>query len=196
MNMAKDRSAKVSNVLLTLASAALIFCVGGYIGQVTFKPQVIIEPEIQTKVIDRVVHVPVEKVVKKEIYIPVEKVVVEHIETYRPLCHFQDLDELERWLGKEVLFVGIDVVDEQTGKFIKRWECEDYAIRLQEKALRDGYIISFEIIHPSEYNSLFKQKIPYSSIHAINSVVIGNEIYYIEPQNHEIVFVAYIDLGP
>jgi len=184
MNMAKNTFAKVSNVWLTLASVALIFCAGGYIGQVAFKPQTIIEPEIQTKVIDRVVHVPV------------EKVVVEHIETYRPLCHFQDLDELERWLGKEVLFVGIDVVDEQTGKFIKRWECEDYAIRLQEKALRDGYIMSFEVIRHSEYNSLFKQKIPYSSIHAINSVIIGNEIYYIEPQNHEIVFVAYIDLGP
>ena len=27
----------------------------------------------------------------------------------------------------------------------------------------------------------------------INSVIIGNEIYYIEPQTREIVFVAYLD---
>jgi len=196
MNMATNRFAKVSNVLLILASVALIFCAGVYIGQVTFKPQVIIEPKIQTKFIDRVIHIPVEKVVEKEIYIPVEKVVVQDIETYKPLRHFQDLDELEGWLGQEVLFVGIDVVDERTGKFIKRWECVDYAIRLQEKALKEGYIMSFEVIHHSEYNSLFKQKIPYGSSHAINSLIIGNEIYYIEPQNHEIVFVANIGLDP
>ena len=194
--MATNRFAKVSNVLLILASMALIFCAGVYIGQVTFKPQVIIEPKIQTKFIDRVIHIPVEKVVEKEIYIPVEKVVVQDIETYKPLRHFQDLDELEGWLGQEVLFVGIDVVDERTGKFIKRWECADYAIRLQEKALKDGYIMSFEVIHHSEYNRLFKQKIPYGSSHAINSVIIGNEIYYSEPQNHEIVFVANIGLDP
>ena len=196
MNMVTNRLTKVSNVLLILASVALIFCAGGYIGQVIFKPQVIIEPEIRTKFIDRVIPIPVEKVVEKEIYIPVEKVVVQNIETYKPLRHFQDLDELERWLGQEVLFVGIDVVDERTGKFIKRWECVDYAIRLQEKALEDGYIMSFEVIHHSEHNSLFKQKIPYGSSHAINSVIIGNEIYYIEPQNHEIVFVANIGLDP
>ena len=196
MNMATNRFAKVSNVLLILASVALIFCAGGYIGQVIFKPQVIIEPEIRTKFIDRVIPIPVEKVVEKEIYIPVEKVVVQNIETYKPLRHFQDLYELERWLGQEVLFVGIDVVDERTGKFIKRWECVDYAIRLQEKALEDGYIMSFEVIHHSEHNSLFKQKIPYGSSHAINSVIIGNEIYYIEPQNHEIAFVTNIGLDP
>lgn len=65
---------------------------------------------------------------------------------------------------------------------------------LQEKALRDGYMMSFEVIRAVEYNTLFKQKqIPNGDIHAINSVILGNEVYYIEPQTREIVFVAYLD---
>ena len=89
---------------------------------------------------------------------------------------------------------GFDVVDKETGQRIKRFDCEDYAIRLQEKALRDGYIISFEVIRSVEYNGLFKQKrIPNGAIHAINSVILGNEVYYIEPQTGEIAFVAYLD---
>ena len=62
------------------------------------------------------------------------------------------------------------------------------------EALRDGYIMSFEVIHSGGYNALFKQKrILNGAIHAINSVILGNEVYYIEPQTHEITFVAYLD---
>ena len=197
ISMAEGRFAKVAKVLLAFALINLVFCAGGYVGELTAKPLVTFEPKIQTKIVDWVVHVPVEKVVEKEIYIPVEKTVVEHIETYKPLRHFQNLDELERWLGNMwVLDIRFDVVDKETGQRIKRFDCEDYAIRLQEKALRDGYIISFEVIRSVEYNALFKQKrIPSGAIHAINSVILGNEVYYIEPQTHEIVFVATLDWG-
>lgn len=171
----------------------MVFCAGGYLGQATFEPKVIIDHEIHTihKVIDRVEYRPVERVEYK----PVEKVVVKRIETPKPLRHFQNLDELEGWLGNiGVLDIRFDVVDEETGQRIKKFDCEDYAIRLQEKALRDGYIISFEVIRSAEYNALFKQKrVPSGAIHAINSVILGNEVYYIEPQTHEIVLVAYLD---
>lgn len=77
---------------------------------------------------------------------------------------------------------------------INNFDCDDYALKLQEKALRDGYMMSFEVIRAVEYNTLFKQKqIPNGDIHAINSVILGNEVYYIEPQTREIVFVAYLD---
>ena len=82
----------------------------------------------------------------------------------------------------------------QTGQHINRFDCDDYAIRLQDKALGDGYVMSFEVIHYAEYNALFKQKrIPNGAIHAVNSAILGNKVYYIEPQTHEIVFVAYLD---
>lgn len=191
VNVTKGRFIKALGVLFILATFTLIFCAGGYLGQATSEPKVIIDHKIHTihKVVDRVVYKPVERVEYK----PIEKV-VERVETPKPLRHFQNLDELEGWLGNiGVLDIRFDVVDEESQR-IKKFDCEDYAIRLQERALRDGYIISFEVIRSAEYNALFKQKrIPNGAIHAINSVILGNEVYYIEPQTQEIVFVAYLD---
>ncbi len=191
--MANDRFNKALGILFILAILTLVFCAGGYLGQATFRPKVIIDHEIHTvyRVIERVEYKPVEEV----IYKPVEKVSVNHIDTPKPLRHFQNLDELDQWLGNiSVLDIRFDVVDKETGQRIKKFDCDEYAIRLQEKALGDGYIMSFEVIRSAEYNTLFKQKrIPNSDIHAINLVILGNEVYYIEPQNREIVFVAYLD---
>ena len=183
--MANGRFTKALGVLFILATFTLVFCAGGYLGQATFEPKVVIDHEIHT----------IHKVIERVEYKPIEKVGVKRIETPKPLRHFQNLDELEGWLGNiGVLDIRFDVVNEETGQRIKKFDCEDYAIRLQEKALRDGYIISFEVIRSAEYNALFKQKrVPNGAIHAINSVILGNEVYYIEPQTHEIVLVAYLD---
>jgi len=195
--MANGRFPKVLGALFTLATLALVFCAGGYVGQVTFKPQVIVDHEIRTidKVIERVVYEPVERVVETVVHEPIEEAIVKYVATPEPLRRFQNLDELEQWLENIwVLDIGFDVVDKETSQRIKRFDCEDYAIRLQGKALRDGYIMSFEVIRSVEYNALFnQQQIPNSAIHAINSVILGNEVYYIEPQTYEIVFVAYLD---
>jgi len=65
---------------------------------------------------------------------------------------------------------------------------------LQRKALADGYVMSFQIIEPDKYNSIFESsKLPPNSLHAINLVLIGNSAYYIEPQTGEIVFAANLD---
>ncbi len=196
--MTRKKSIKlVFTISVILAILTLVFCAGGYLGQATFKPQVITDHEIQTtyRVIERVEYKPVERVIERVVYKPVEKVIVKRIETPKPLRYFQNLDELEQWLGNAWVFdIRFDVVDKETGQSIERFDCDDYAIRLQDKALRDGYIMSFEVIHSGEYNDLFKQKqIPNGDIHAINSVILENEVYYIEPQTYEIVFVVYLD---
>ena len=203
--MAKGRFTKALGALFILAILTLVFCAGAYLGQVTFEPQVIIAHKVQMvervvykpveRVIERIVYEPVEKVIERVVYEPVEKIIVKRIETLKPLRHFENFDELEQWLGNMcVLDIHFDMVDKEIGQHIKGFDCDDYAIRLQEKALRDGYVMSFEVIRPVEYNALFKQKrIPADDIHAINSVILGNEVYYIEPQTHEIVFVAYLD---
>ena len=176
-NVAEGRFTKALGVLFILATLALVFCAGDYLGRATFKPQVITDHEVHT------------------IYRGIERVDINHIETPKPLRHFENLDELEQWLGNiGALDIRSDVVDKKTNQLIKKFDCDDYAVRLQEKALMGGYIISFEVIHSSEYNALFKQKrILSGAIHAINSVILGNEVYYIEPQTHEIVLVAYLD---
>lgn len=142
------------------------------------------------KVIETVVYEPVEKIVYK----PVEKPVIKEIEVQRPLLQFENLAELKQWLSNvKLIDMHFSVVDE-IGNSIPKFDCDDYARRLQDWALQEGYIISFEVIRHTEYNSLFTQKkLPVGDIHAINSVIIGNSVYYIEPQTQEIVFVANLD---
>ncbi len=73
-------------------------------------------------------------------------------------------------------------------------DCDDYALDRQHKALTGGWIMSFEVISGSEYNTVFKSKLPPSqSLHSISLVIIGNDAGYIEPQTSEIGFTVHID---
>jgi hypothetical protein len=195
--------------LFVLAIVVLLLCAGGYLGQATLDPQVIVNHEIQTKykvvesvvykpfdrVTESVVYKPVDRVKESIVYRPVDRVIIRNVETPRPWQYFQNITELEQWLENfGDLYIRFDVAEKETGQLIDKFDCDDFALRLQEEAMRDGYIVSFQVIHSDEYNSLFKQKhLPHGATHAVNSVVIGNEVYYIEPQTNEIVFVAYLD---
>jgi len=166
------------------------------VGQQTLEPRVTTEYQVRTiyRDVEKIVYEPEEKIITQIIYEPVEKVVIRRIEKPVPLRSFEDLDELKEWLGNTgVIDIHFNITGGATGA-TNKLDCDDYAIELQEKALTAGYIVSFEVIGSAEYNTHFEQKkIPGGVIHAINSVVIGNEIYYIEPQNHEVVFAAYLD---
>jgi len=202
--MTQGRIIRSLCALLILALAVLLFCAGGYLGQKYHQPQVVTEYEVVTvdRVIEKVVYTPIEKVIEAVVYEPVETIVYEPIETLvikeievpRPLLQFEKLAELKQWLSNvKLIDIHFDVVD-QMGNTVQTFDCDDYARRLQDRALQDGYIISFEVIRHAEYNSLFtEKKIPNGAIHAINSVIIGNSVYYVEPQTQEIVFVANLD---
>jgi len=215
--LGESRLSKALGIILILAVLDVVFCAGCYLGQVTFVPQVVIEQQIHTieklkylpvdrfietvvyepveKVVEKTVYQPVEKVVEKTVYQPIEKVIIKNIEIPKQLNHFTSVNELRHWLDNiSEINIGFDVVNKETGQVIKKYDCDDYAMKLQERALNDGYIMSFEVIHDEEYNTLFqKKKLPDGSIHAINSVIIDNEVYYVEPQNFEIAFVACVD---
>ncbi len=106
------------------------------------------------------------------------------------LCNFSDLEELKQWLV-EVDMNTTTTYFQSSGVTI---DCDDYALGMQHKALTDSYIMSFEVISRSEYNAVFKSKLPLSqSLHAISLVIIGNEAYYIEPQTSEIGFATHLD---
>jgi hypothetical protein len=54
--------------------------------------------------------------------------------------------------------------------------------------------MSLEVIERFEYNKLFETELlPGQSLHAINLAIIDNDVYYIEPQTDEVVFVAQLD---
>jgi len=82
---------------------------------------------------------------------------------------FETVDELENWLEDNPLdkFPGI----------VRSFDCEDFSLLLIKAANRDGYYMSMQI----EGN------------HAINSTVIGNSVYFIEPQTDEYWWARYLD---
>jgi len=59
-------------------------------------------------------------------------------------------------------------------------ECDDYAVALQESAAWSGYYVSVQFDVAEE--------------HALNTAVIGNDIYYIEPQTDEVWFLGQRDM--
>jgi hypothetical protein len=87
---------------------------------------------------------------------------------------FESLAELKAWLAED---------DSNTTLYIfgsgcmANYDCDDFAAALVYNALRDGYAVSLQI----EGN------------HMLNSAIIGNEIYFIEPQTDEVWLWGYRD---
>ena len=184
-NKWNHKIATVLKSVVTVAVLALVFYVGTSVGQATFEPQTVLvtETKVEYQPVERTVIQYVDKPVSTVEYIErVEKVPLE-------LHNFSNLEELKQWLEDRentttVRFQSPDTVV----------DCDDYALEMQHKALADGYIMSFEVIAGSEYNVLFTTPLPPSqSLHAINLAIIDNDVYYIEPQTDEVVFVAQLD---
>ena len=169
-------------LIIAIAISFMVFyCLGAFIGKATFEPKVITQTETLVQTVTE--YQTVEKIVY------VDKPVVEYvdkiIEVAKELRNFSSLQELEQWLNKGKSTIQFKQPD---------FDCDDFAFQLQDRALNDGYKLNVELIQSSEYNRLFKKaKLRPNKIHAINSALIGNKAYYIEPQNYEIVFVANID---
>lgn len=120
-----------------------------------------------------------EKVIEKE-YVDVVK------QVRTGFRNFSTLDELENWVNNRAIYY--------FNREALTVDCDDFAAEMQQEALEDGYIMSFDIISISEYNELFSVSLPASqSLHAINLAIIGNSVYYIEPQTGEIVHAAFVD---
>jgi FtsZ-binding cell division protein ZapB len=72
-------------------------------------------------------------------------------------------------------------------------DCDDYASRLQLEAFKDGYLLSVQLI---KNGLLYDKNVSnYVEAHMGNLAMIGNEIYFIEPQPDffRIVFVCNRD---
>jgi hypothetical protein len=87
---------------------------------------------------------------------------------------FESLDELRAWLAK-------DDTDNTLYIFgsgcLGTYDCDDYAVALVYNAFFDGYSISLQV----------------EGDHMLNSTIIGNNIYFIEPQNDKVWLWGYRD---
>ncbi len=142
--------------------------------------EVIVEKEVV-----REVEV-VKEVVKKEIeYRDVVREVVKEVTVEKPIeqTEFSSEEELKKWLAEDdakttvYFFVRADGTEGSSDKY----DCDDYALALQRRASKDGYLMSVTIIEKNDQP------------HMINLVTMGNDVYYIEPQTDEVWFYSNLD---
>jgi hypothetical protein len=192
--MQKPPTGRLIKGLLTCVMLITAFYLGAVTGQPAGKaqtPSIInaevntgFRPVVESKVIESTRTVIVEKPVK----------VIEYIEksgkSPAGLSEFGSLSRLEQWLA-EMEAGSNGAYFSSPGGVI---DCDDYALRLQQIAVSDGYLMNLQIIETGRYNALFtKSRLPPDSFHAINLAVIGNDAYYIEPQTLEVVLGASLD---
>jgi len=184
-NKSNSKIVKALKALVAVTILVLAFFIGAYVSRDRIEPQTILVTE--TKIHYQIVEKPIVQYVDKPIPVVeyserVERVPVE-------LRNFNDLDELKQWLENKMSVTTIRLQSPAN-----EVDCDDYAREMQNAALADGYIVSFEVIGMSEYNALFKTKLPHSqTLHAVNLAIIGNDVYYIEPQTGEIAFAVHLD---
>jgi hypothetical protein len=82
---------------------------------------------------------------------------------------FTSVEELKAWLADN------DIDKREYVEFT--YDCDDFAQDLMKTALEDGYLISTELW----------------SCHMLNSTIIGNKIYTIEPMTDGVQFVGELD---
>lgn len=127
------------------------------------------------------------------VYVPEyhEQTIVKQVDVAAPVYvnnqwqEFPDLATLTQWANDHLVnlwFVGDTVAD-----------CDDYAARLQLEAYKDGYIMSVQLVQDGK---LFGKNISnYTEAHMGNLVMVGNDIYFVEPQPKyfRVVFVCHRD---
>ena len=96
------------------------------------------------------------------------------ITKYTELQDFTSLEDLRVWLAGQTIPANPD------------WNCVDYALDLRDKAEEDGYRISDFSSENYFYNWFFKRFQLADGTHTYNRTQIGDWVYYIEPQNHEV----------
>jgi len=170
-------------IVLVALSALSGFCFGIDYGYATFEPQIqMLEVPVE-KIVE--VEKEIEKIVEVEKEIIIKVPVIEEVKVPVVLNQFSSLEELRVWLGEE----GIYFVSDNNGGTLK---CDGVALFLQNKAMQDGYMMSFQAIYPNVYNSLFR-RMRINELHAINSVIIGKKLYYIEPQTREVALGGFLN---
>jgi FtsZ-binding cell division protein ZapB len=114
------------------------------------------------------------------IYVPEyhEQITVKEVEIDKPVYvnnewrEFESPAVLMSWTKEHL--ANLWIVGNQTA------DCDDYASRLQLEAFKDGYLLSVQLIMDG---MLYDKNISnYVEAHMGNLAMIGNEIYFVEPQ--------------
>lgn len=97
---------------------------------------------------------------------------LDHLRSIYPPKSFPSLKALKDWLAGD---------DTDGREYIEgEFDCDDFALMLQQHALEYGYRIDIQYSCNDEH-------------HVMNSTIIGNSVYLIEPQDDEVTRLAYVD---
>jgi DNA-binding response OmpR family regulator len=157
-------------VIAAIAATIFIFMSESVTDIVIVEKEVVHEVEVVKEVVEK--EIEYREVVKE---VTIEKPIEQR--------EFASKEELENWLveddgGKSVyFFVRADGTEASSDKY----DCDDYALELQRRATKDGFLMSVTIIEKDD------------NPHMINLVTIGNDVYYIEPQTDEVWFYCNLD---
>ena len=156
-------------VIAAIAATIFIFTSEPVTTEVVVEKEVVREVEVVKEVVEK--EIEYRDIVKE---VTIEKPIEQR--------EFSSKEELVEWLAEDdantvVYFFVRD--DKQVSSL--EYDCDDYALDLQERALKDGYLMSATIIEKGD------------QLHMINLAVICNDVYYIEPQTDEVWFYAYRD---
>ncbi len=165
--------------------ATACFMAGGALNENLIEPE-IIEVPVAVEVVKW--QEPEREVVYLESE-PVVETVEVVIEVLTELRDFESTDELERWLAE-------NHIDEAVMLYAsgKEFDCDDYARRLIKDARADGYQLWFQVLLPNYRHPDTRERITkHDQAHAICSAIIGDKIFFIEPQTDVYWFVAEVD---
>jgi hypothetical protein len=183
-----SKPSKILLMLLALALAGGTFCWGLVYSKITTTPEVTVRTI--TKDVSHYIEKPtvevVETFVEKKVVeeVPVVKYVEKYVEVEKEvpaeLKQFESEEELIEWLQT-------DKTNELP--YIRDlFECENFARTLMRNALEDGHLMSFQVLknyNRPDTNEFIKGP------HAINNTIIGNDVYFIDPQTDD-CWVAYV----
>ncbi len=178
----------IGGLLLVLVITGSLFASAFLTDQLVLRLEnvpVSVPPLSPTIVLTETKEVPVVQVVT---------VVTKEVLIVKPLQDFASYEELEAWLKTNG---GIVLVADDNGIIslttVDEWnDCDDQARRLQEKAEKDGYRLSVQIVDTG-YLCGVEVSTP---AHMGNLAIIGNLVYFVDvTQGNAIIKVCELDGG-
>jgi len=149
--------------LFVLGVIAMSFYTGYQYAKLEVKPLIIWEVDEVREPVHH--HDLIE--VETPIFYPEYIEVMIEVPIEKKLRHFETRAELVRWLDSKPIII------------ISGGDCDDFAMALVEEANKDGFYMFFYPCH--------------DAWHFKNCAIAGNNVYLIEPQNHEIELVMRVD---
>ena len=110
------------------------------------------------------------------------------------LRDFPTLSALNHWLAFDDTSEHIRLrADPITGEIVFNGNCEDRALQLIYRAEELGYRLHFYPMARAEYYQHYRKVLPRGYEHIVCLVVIGNEVYLIDPKTDEVWLRGYLD---